>query len=258
MAQPAAPVALLFSAGTDSLSILWALLDVGIVPTCYTFRLPEVESTDYTMACKAARHLGLQHRIIVAGPDTADDVRAAIGIINSARKTHVEVMYAYRLLMARVEEADVFSGIQADTLYGSNKRAAIACSKADAATFRKYRLDLLANPGQEGLYQALRVAAYYGKRLRTPYTTGAVREWFLRWSWADLNKPRQKMPVWLGFADRYTELPIYRMDDNLQCGSGIRERMAAAFGGRQRAAYRSILADVIAGQYTLPNLGGRE
>ena len=34
------------------------------------------------------------------------------------------------------------------------------------------------------------------------------------------------MPAIIAFADRFKELPIYRHDDNMQCGSRLREHLA--------------------------------
>ena len=237
-------MALLFSGGTDSLTVLWTLLELGARVTCYTFRLPEVESTDIRVSKLACAHWGVPQVVVQSGPNVVEDVRDTIRIIGSARKTHVEVMYAYRFLLQAVQERQVWSGIQADTLYGSNKNAAIRCGKGSAAQFAAYRRDLLSSPAQEGLEQARRVAAHFGKELCMPYSDQRIRDWFMRWSWADLNKPKQKMPPVLGFADKFREVAIYRKDDNLQCGSGIREHMAAAFHGKQRAAYKRILQEV--------------
>ena len=40
---PDEPVALLFSGGTDSLTVLWTLLDLGVEVHAYTFRLSYFE-----------------------------------------------------------------------------------------------------------------------------------------------------------------------------------------------------------------------
>lgn len=241
------PVALLFSAGTDSLTVLWTLLELNARVTCYTFRLKALQSTDAKASALACRTWNVPQVIVTDGPDVEGDVRRVVGIIGSARKTHVEVMYAYWHLLAAVKERQVWSGIQADTLYGSNKKSAIAHGKTSAAKFAAFRRSLLTDADQEGLAQAHLLAKHFSKDLRTPYSDAALREWFMAWNWSELNRPRQKMPAVLGFRDRFSEVAIYRKDDNLQCGSGIREHMERTFGGRQRAAYKRILAEVTSG-----------
>ena len=236
------PVALLFSGGTDSLSVLWTLLDLGAAVTCYTFRLRAVESNDVRASALACAHWSVPHVIVTEGEgDVAQDVARVVRIIGSARKTHVEVMYAYWHLLQAIKERHVWTGLQADTLYGSNKSAAIKHGKSSAEEFARYRRALLASPDQEGLAQARTLAAHFGKVLHAPYTDSAVRDWFLRLSWRELNQPKQKQPMVTAFLPEFRQVPIYRRDDNLQCGSGIREHMAAAFAGHQRAAYARML-----------------
>jgi len=224
---PAEPVALLFSGGTDSLTILWTLLAKGAAVTAYTFHLSYFESADARASRLACAHWKVPQVLVTedARPKL-EQVREVIGIIASGRKTHVEVMYGYRFLLEAVRERVVYSGIQADTLYGSNKNAAIRCGKADAATFRAYREGLLASPDQEGLAQARRLAAHFGKTLVTPYSEPAVREFMLGFSWAEMNRPKQKMPAVRAFMAEFRSLPIYRIDDNMQCGSRLREHLA--------------------------------
>jgi len=52
---PNEPVALLFSGGTDSLTVLWTLMELGAKVTCYTFHLSYFISNDARaskVACK--------------------------------------------------------------------------------------------------------------------------------------------------------------------------------------------------------------
>ena len=224
---PQEPVALLFSGGTDSLTVLWTLLDLGAWVTCYTFRLSYFESVDARVSAKVCKHYGLP-QVIVTEDDRPkrEQLQDVIRIIKSYRKTHVEVMYGYYFLMQAVKEKRVFSGIQADTLYGSNKNAAIRCGKQDAAFFADYRRNLLQTDNQEGLAQARLVARHFDKDFYAPYSAQPIRDFFFQYSWKQLNSPKQKMPAIFAFNDRFAELPIYRRDDNMQCGSHLREHLA--------------------------------
>jgi asparagine synthetase B (glutamine-hydrolysing) len=215
-------------------------MDLGFKPTCYTFHLSYFVSTDAKAARSACTHWGVPIRIVHEAPGSVrDHLRDVIRTIKSARKTHVEVMYGYWWLMQAVKERHVFSGLQADTLYGSNKNAAIRCGKASAAEFTRYRRELLKISGQEGLAQAQMLAGHFGKILHAPYSDDRVRRFFCQFSWAQLNRPKQKMPAINAFRDRFDELPIYRHDDNMQCGSRLREHCAPFV-----KEYRKILAEV--------------
>jgi len=223
---PKEPVALLFSGGTDSLTVLWTLLNLGMEVHCYTFRLSYFESTDARVSQKVCNQLGIQQTIV--SESTApipDQLHQVISIIKSPRKTHVEVMYGYYFLMKAVNEHHVYSGIQADTLYGSNKNAAIQCGKKSAEYFTQYRKKLLESPGQEGHLQANMVANHFGKILHTPYSDQKVRDFFFKYSWSDLNRPKQKMPAIISFKPEFRDSKVYRKDDNMQCGSHLREHL---------------------------------
>lgn len=223
------PVALLFSGGTDSLTLLWTLLDLGAEVTCYTFRLERVESNDSKAARLAADTWQVPIEVIQAPYQEpgalAGDVREVIRIIQSARKTHVEVMWGYWYLIRAIKEQQVWSGLQADTLYGSSKSMAIKYAKQPQA-FLAARRKMVTNPDQEGYKQAHKIAAYFDKEFYAPYTSPQVREFMFSYSWAELNKPKQKMPAVIGFEPEFRQVPIYRRNDNLQCGSGIREYFA--------------------------------
>lgn len=221
--------ALLFSGGTDSLTILWTLLDKGIEVTCYTFRLKQVISRDSKAAKRAARHWGVKQILVAVphqlAPELSVDVQHVTRLIQSPRKTHVEVMWGYWHLFKRVKEQVVFSGLQADTLYGSSKSMAIKYSKASRQVFASARRKLLSNQGQEGYQQAYKIAAHFNKEFYTPYTDSEIRDFMLRFTWSELNRPKQKMPAVLGFNKEFASIPIYRRNDNMQCGSGVREYM---------------------------------
>jgi len=221
------PVALLFSGGTDSLTILWTLLDLGAAVTCYTFHLSYFKSMDARASAIACKHWDVPQVFVTEDTRSIfDQLVDVISVIKSPRKTHVEVMYGYWFLLKAVKEQQVYSGIQADTLYGSNKNAAIQCGKVSASQFEAYRRKLLATDNQEGLAQARLVTASQKKILCTPYSSQPIRDFFFQYSWKQLNTPKQKMPALAAFQERFAEIPIYRKDDNMQCGSHLREHLA--------------------------------
>lgn len=64
-------IGLLLSGGVDSVTILWEMLDAGIKPHVYTFRIPQTESrpngdlgSDAEKAIKLARRYGLSHTVV--------------------------------------------------------------------------------------------------------------------------------------------------------------------------------------------------
>jgi hypothetical protein len=103
---------------------------------------------------------------------------------------------------------------------------AIKHGSATAESFAAAREKLVARPGQEGFAQAVGIAGSFDRSFHAPYTDVRIRRFMFRFSWKELNRPRQKMPAVLGFGDEFRRVPIYRRNDNLQCGSGVREHMA--------------------------------
>lgn len=220
-------IALLFSGGTDSLTILWTLLNIGIQPHCYTFGLPNSNCTDIQVSKKAAEYHQLSHTIVrppqQSNIELAKDLAKVITIIRSTRKTHVEVMWGYWWLFKTIKEQFIFSGLQADTLYGSSRSMAIKYSKVSKTKFTNARIEMISDRNQEGLQQATNLAEYYKKLLFTPYTSQEIRNYFYRYTWTELNRPRQKMPAVLGFERLFIGTGLYRRNENMQCESGIRE-----------------------------------
>ena len=53
-------VALLFSGGMDSLSLLLSCLDVGIKPTLYSFKIENIDSDDIKASRRIASIYGLE------------------------------------------------------------------------------------------------------------------------------------------------------------------------------------------------------
>lgn len=247
------PVGLLLSGGTDSLTVLWSLLDLGADVRCYTFRLERVVSGDSRAAALAAKTWGVPLREVVI-PYVAEDalqeeVTRLVRAIGTGRKTAVECTWPFLHVVPEVRESCVFCGLNADDLWGSARSVAVRYS-ADPAGFTSQRRQVMADPRSSAWAYIGGLFTQAGKRLFSPYRSVAVIDYLLRFSWTDLNRPKQKMPAVRAFADRYSEAAIYRRNDNLQCGSGVREYLARLlvcpetnpWGARTQAAlYRRYL-----------------
>ena len=215
-----------FSGGTDSLCVLWSLLDAGADVTAYTFRLESKVSADARVARRAADAFGLRHVEVVIPHQTpqelAADVAALVRRIGSARKTHVECSWPFQYLAAQIVEEEVVCGLNADDLWGSAASVAINLSRSPDA-FRAHRQRLMADPTTSAWQFIAAEFAARGKRLASPFRDEQVIEWMLARDWQQLNRPRQKQPARQDFAAEFGRAPIWRPNDNLQCGSGIRE-----------------------------------
>lgn len=220
------PVALLFSGGTDSLTVLWSLLDCGVTPHCYSFRLERVISEDSKAARKAADLFNAPLTEIVIPHQEPDalvpDLQQLVQEIGSPRKTHVECAFPFAYLRHRISEPVIFSGIGADDLWGSAKSVAIKYGK-DPQGFTQSRRKVVADPSTSAIKQ---IDKLLNHRIRTPYRDPAVIKFMLQFSWHQLNRPKQKMLAVQGFAEEFSRAPIYRRNSNLQVGSKVREYLA--------------------------------
>lgn len=216
---------LLFSGGSDSLSVLWSLLELGARPVCYTFHLQGQRHADVVVSEKVARAEGLQHEVVIIPRDVARlerDVRELVRRTGGARKTHIQCLYPLLHLTPAIAERQVFTGLNADDWWGTAASDAINCSK-NRAEFDRRRRKRQADPKTSGWQFWDALMTEQGHELCCPYRDPAVVKYLLSKSWPELNKPRQKAPLAEGFTAEFQRHKCWRKNDNLQCGSGIRE-----------------------------------
>lgn len=223
-------VGLLLSGGTDSMCVMWTLLELGIAVHAYTFHLEGNESKDCHAARRAAAIYGVELTDVVIPYQTpvelAGDVAPLVKRMGSARKTHVECTWPFIWMAPAVEERQVFTGMSADDLWGSAAYMIIRYSKT-RELFSEHRRGIMADETTGGWSFVRDEFTRAGKNLMAPFRGHDVMEWFFQRSYEELNRPKQKNPALEGFSDYYKQADgIYRRQSNLQVGSGIREYMA--------------------------------
>jgi asparagine synthetase B (glutamine-hydrolysing) len=248
-------VALLFSGGSDSLSILWCLLDLGITPHCYTFHLEDKVSNDVIVSRRVAVAWDIPLTVISIPHQPVkslySDICELVQQIRSSRKTHVECVWPFTYLVKEVKEDVVLTGLNADDLWGSSKGMSIKYSKQPAA-FREKRQQLMEDPTTSGWQFIYEIFSQQGKQLLAPYRHSKIIQFLCSLSWQQLNRPKQKMPIVVGFANEFQKAAVWRVNDNLQCGSGIREYMARMMSDKDtnpynRKSMRGIYKDMLNG-----------
>lgn len=218
--------ALLFSGGVDSITCLFALLEKGITPTLYTFHLDGVYSKDLEVSARIASHYKLPHKIITIAQDVEalqKDVTFIVKELPVDRKTNVQCTYPFLHIMPHVKEKNVVSGLCADDLYGTSKSVAIKCSKNKAAFDDMRRKKFASEYSSAYLPIKTLVEKFYNKKFIAPYRNEKVIEYFMSFSWEELNRPKQKQIAVDAFSSYFNELDVYRRNCNLQVGSGVRE-----------------------------------
>jgi asparagine synthetase B (glutamine-hydrolysing) len=219
-------VAVLFSGGTDSLTCLFSLLDLNIRPTLYSFHLENTIHKDIEISKQVAEFYSLDHEIIEIKRDLNQlqkDVRYLVETFKITRKTNVQCTYPFLHVLPHIKEKFVVSGLCADDLYGTAKSVAIKGGKD------KQKLDEI----RQRTFSDLNSSAYrpikelveniHNKVFVAPYRSEEVIEYMFKFSWEQMNKPKQKQIAYSAYQDYFEKQNIYRKNTNLQVGSKIRE-----------------------------------
>jgi asparagine synthetase B (glutamine-hydrolysing) len=219
-------VSLLFSGGTDSLTCLFSLLDLGIKPKLYSFHLENIIHDDIVISKQVSDYYQLQHEIIEIKRDIRqlkNDVQYLIPAFNITRKTNVQCTYPFLHVLPHIEEQYVVTGLCADDLYGSAKSVTIKAAK-DKTVFDEIRNKTFDNL-YSSAYKPIKelVENVYNKTLIAPYREPKIIDFFMQFSWSELNKPKQKQLSLTAYEDFFSRQNIYRRNNNLQVGSKIRE-----------------------------------
>lgn len=219
-------VALLFSGGTDSLTCLFALMDLGIKPHLYSFHLQEVIHQDIMVSKRVAEHYNLRQTIVEIPRNKnqlIQDVKYLIETFDIFLKTNVQCTYPFLYVAKRLTEKNVVTGLGADDLYGTAASVLIK-SKDNPIKFNEIRLKTLSNPDASAIRSITELfKRIHGKNFIVPYRDPSVIKLMMNYNWKQLNEPKQKMLAVSAYAEHFKELPIYRKNANLQVGSKIRE-----------------------------------
>jgi asparagine synthetase B (glutamine-hydrolysing) len=222
-------VALSLSGGIDSTTLLFALLELGYAPHCYTFRLGDSDSPDSAAARSITTTLGVPWTCIDIPRTTAalvTDIRRVMSITGSARKVFVQCPHPY-LYVAPAIARDGFTqclvGTSADNLWGTSKELMMDARVEDATDVRLLREQDATNVVTTSANTAL-VAQHFGVTLSDPYREH--QPWIdlmLDTPWKLLHAPKIKALAIYAFSDYWNRGRWYRKNQLYQVVSGIRE-----------------------------------
>jgi len=217
-------VALLFSGGSDSLSILLSCLDLNIKPHLYTFRLSNHESQDSIYSKKISEIFSLKHTEVILNVDDINllsDVEYIISHFKVKKKTHVQCIHPFIYLIPKINQSVILTGLCADDLYGTPRSMA---KYAKTSFFNELRQRIYENIESSGYKFINQIASENNKLLIAPYKQSQdIYNYMILKTYKEMHSPKQKFIM---FDDYKTELlthNIYRRNSNLQCDSKIRE-----------------------------------
>jgi asparagine synthetase B (glutamine-hydrolysing) len=218
-------VAVMFSGGLDSLSVLLSALELGYEVKLYTFHLKGVISKDLETARKVSKHYKLElHEVEISDnlDLLIDDLKYLIKTHDLKKKTQFQVMHPMKHLCEAIKEDYVLSGLEADTLYGNTRsmRKTIACE----SEFKNIRSKYIHDENNASYSFIRNELENNNKTFVAPYKQSSeIINYFLSLESKDLCFGKQKKQTYEAFKTEIDNLSLYRRSSNMQINSGIRE-----------------------------------
>jgi hypothetical protein len=222
-------VPILLSGGVDSTTMLFAMLEAGKRPPCYTFQLGNRENNDTRAAKKLAKHFGLDWHLIKMPDDEHTlicDVQDILTYI-PPRKVYVQathpMLYVGPTLMAD-EHRYVFGAVCADAMYGSSQQMQRLYRKEGEAVFnaaRQINIDnvLMGDSTDYMLMTLQKWSVDYFDIMNYRALKNHIRTLKFEDFWQGSKK---KLPI-MAFEDYYKQGAFVRDPRPFQIETGIRE-----------------------------------
>lgn len=212
-------VAVLLSAGTDSITCALAAHRLGKKVTGYSMFIDGQETTDSLGAREVAEHFGWDFvSVDVPVDNIEEDFIKLVKDYNCKKKTQVECTWPFLYVYPQIKQKEVLSGVAADGWYGVSKKACIHF-KHTKELFDQFRNDYFGSPNPAGVRQQEQLADENNIKLIAPYLDNRVRDYMMQHDWDYFNKPYQKAPIRESFPE-FKEIKR-RKHENLQLIAGI-------------------------------------
>jgi asparagine synthetase B (glutamine-hydrolysing) len=212
-------VAVLLSAGTDSITCALAAHRLGKKVTGYSMYVDGKQTSDSLGAKEVADHFGWDFVGVDVPVDNIEqDFFTLINKYGCKKKTQVECTFPFLYVYPKIKEKAVISGVAADGWYGVSKKANIHF-KHTKELFDKFRMDYFGAENPAGVRQQEQLAKEYDIKFLAPYLNCNVASWMMEHDWDFFNKPTQKGPI----RDAFYEIKEIkkRPHENLQLVAGI-------------------------------------
>ena len=225
--DPDGTAALALSGGTDSVTVLFAMLDTGRHPRCYTFYMDGIISVDLKSSRKLCRDFGLELMEVPLPSDDdgiIEDIRTVIPYCHIIKKTMVQCMIPWLHLYPSMIEKHIITGIGGDDLYCTQRKLQVAFHRGGDEAVAKYRKpytdDLNFSAGNIQRY-----AAKFEKVNTDFYNTDSIFSWMNQFSLDCINKPIMKAPSVFAYEDYYKRGAYYRdqTEHSYQVNSKLRD-----------------------------------
>lgn len=274
--DPDGKAELALSGGIDSATILFAMLESGRRPTCFTFFIQETPSEDIASSRALCKHFGLTLREVPMRWDMDQlvrDLRIIVPRAHNPRKpTIIQCMHPWLYLYPAMQSDLAFCGLGAEAQFCSIGRLqkqinmAVAKARRDGHTVAQAREIVDKSLWDEGwrgqswetdlnetTANIIRFGRGYGKTLIDMFSGDrAIIDWFSQFSVFDLQKPFPKAASVMAFEKYFSQGPFLRKPSNYQINSKIKDLHEALcfekrYNRRGCTAVVGIYSDILKG-----------
>ena len=217
-------VALLFSGGTDSLSLFYSCIDLGIKTNLYTYCLEGFESEDLKVAKKIEEKYGINLTVCYIENNIEkliEDVFHLLGMRISG-KVNIQCMHGHMYVAPKIKEQYCLNGSGIDGIYGTYKEYFMGESKTNKEVFDQLRIKHLNNPNDDAMQYQYDLYKSFGIETLYPYRQPNVIDYLMKLSWSEINKPKFKNICVQDFPEIIND-GLYRQRGSQQIISGTRE-----------------------------------
>jgi Asparagine synthase/C-5 cytosine-specific DNA methylase len=239
-------IALLLSAGRDSVTAGIACQEAGKTIHAYTYELHGYRSHERERAEAIARHFGWKLTVVtVPTRELAADFKHLAIRLRCKKKVQFEVSYPLFHVLPAIEENEVWTGWNADDHYGNTREYMFRQArlkrqgesekqrKEDFDAYRRSTYDEFDRKGSSHTFwKAAELASQQGKRLLDAYADPAIREHFSDFNHDQLSPP-SKPTIREAFREAFSGLP----ERWIAKGQRLQK------GGRVDELFRTLLSD---------------
>jgi len=217
-------IALSFSAGTDSLCLLFCLQELGIKPTLYIYYVKDFPSEDLKLARRVAKDFNL-NLIECPIPNDLNSLKADVTkMINMgfSGQVNIQCLHGHLYVAPRVKEKIIVNGSGIDALYGVYFYMYSKGGRKDKLIFDELRKKHLADPNDDAMIDQQTIFNQYGIKVVYPFRTPEIIDYLMGLSFEQINKPRHKWLLVKQFPE-ITERKYYRRRGSQQLKAGTKQ-----------------------------------
>lgn len=219
---------LLLSGGVDSATILFALLELGEKPDCYTFQLGEYKSHDVQSAELLCKHFGLKHKIVKIPQNDEvlrQDITNILRITHDPGQIHVQVCHPFLYVPKALKEDGhdcAWIGLYSGLLYGSGREMAFVRHREGFEGWNAKRKSDWETMHDGQMYCVHRVSLHQGVQLFDPYDDQDLFDFCSVLDRPAFYRGEYKILPIMAFYEYFNQGPFVRPEGPYQVVSGIR------------------------------------